>query len=60
MTFHELRGSCATILHKEGVPTKVIQRFLRHSKAAITEDIYISIKNNSDYVKNELDRVFHE
>ena len=60
MTFHELRGSCATILHKEGVPTKVIQRLLRHSKAAITEDIYISIKNNSDYVKNELDRVFHE
>ena len=60
MTFHELRGSCATILHKEGVPTKVIQRLLRHSKAAITEDIYISIKNNSDYVKSELDRAFPE
>jgi len=58
MTFHELRGSCATILHKEGVPTKVIQRLLRHSKASITEDIYIDIKSTSDYVKNELNRVF--
>ena len=59
MTFHQLRGSCATILHKEGVPSKVIQRLLRHSKVSITEDNYIDLKSTSEYAKSELDRVFH-
>lgn len=58
MKFHELRGSCATILHKKGVPTKVIQKLLRHGRASITEDIYIDIDNTSDFVKQELNRVF--
>lgn len=56
--FHELCGSCATILHKKGVPTKVIQKLLRHGRASITEDIYIDIDNTSDFVKQELNRVF--
>lgn len=58
MTFHQLRGSCATILHKEGVPSKVIQKLLRHSKVSITEDNYIDLKSASNYAKSELDRVF--
>ena len=37
MKFHELRGSCATILHKKGVPTKVIQKLLRHGRASVKE-----------------------
>ena len=42
----------------EGVPTKVIQKLLRHGRASITEDIYIDIDNTSDFVKQELNRVF--
>ena len=58
MKFHELRGSCATILHKKEVSTKVIQKLLRHGRASITEDIYIDIDNTSDFVKQELNGVF--
>ncbi len=43
MDFHELRGSCATILYLAGVPVKIIQGILRHGKMAITEDVYIQI-----------------
>ena len=43
---------------KKGVPTKVIQKLLRHGRASITEDIYIDIDNTSDFVKQELNRVF--
>ena len=58
MHFHELRGSCATILHLAGVQSKIIQRLLRHSKQSITEDIYIDIDSTSGIVSNELNRVF--
>lgn len=58
MIFHDLRTSCATLLHKKGVPTKVIQNLLRHGKASTTENIYIDIDSTSDYVKNLLNNSF--
>lgn len=42
----------------ERVPTKIIQKLLRPGRASITEDIYIDIDNTSDFVKQELNRVF--
>jgi integrase len=39
-TFHSLRHSCATILVNKGVPMKLVQAFMRHSKYQITADIY--------------------
>lgn len=58
MIFHDLRSSCATLLHKKGVPTKVIQKLLRHGKASTTENIYIDVDSTSDYVKNLLNNSF--
>lgn len=56
--FHELRGSCATVLHTEGVSSKIIQGLLRHSKQQITDDIYIKVDRKSKNVSDELNRVF--
>ena len=58
MHFHELRGSCATILHLEGIPTKIIQKLLRHEKASTMEDIYIEVDNTSREVGKILDNIF--
>lgn len=58
MTFHELRGSCATTMHKKGVPSKIIQGVLRHDKLSTTEDIYISIDKTSNEVSNQIEKAF--
>lgn len=59
MHFHELRGSCASILHSERVPTKIIQNLLRHEKMSVTEDIYIHADKTSQDVKDALNSVFN-
>ncbi len=58
MHFHELRGSCATILHLEGVPSKIIQGLLRHEKLATTEDIYIEVTKTSKEIANYIEAAF--
>jgi len=58
MHFHELRGSCATTLHKNGVPTKIIQELLRHTKTSTTEDIYVHVKKTSKEVADRINAVF--
>lgn len=60
MRFHELRGSCATILHLEGVKTKIIQDLLRHGQMAITEDTYIQLDKTSVQVSDILNKAFEE
>jgi len=58
MHFHELRGSGATTLHMEGVPSKVIQALLRHEKLATTEDIYMKVDIKNKEIKKYIDQVF--
>ena len=58
MDFHELRGSCATILYLAGVPVKIIQGILRHGKMSITEDVYIQIKKISQQVTETINKAF--
>ncbi len=58
LRFHELRGSGATILHLEGVPSKIIQAMLRHDKLATTEDIYINVGGKTKEIAEHLNRVF--
>jgi len=40
MRFHDLRHSAATILLGMGVPMKVVQELLGHSRFTITADVY--------------------
>ena len=40
MCFHDLRHSAATILLGMGVPMKVVQGLLEHSRFTITADVY--------------------
>lgn len=56
MHFHELRGSGAQILHFEGVPSKVIQALLRHSRLSVTEDIYMK-KAKQEEIRKYLDEI---
>lgn len=56
--FQELRGSFATILHLEGVPSKIIQELLRHEKLSTTEDIYIEVNLKNKKVTESLKQVF--
>jgi integrase len=40
MRLHDLRHSCATLLHEAGVDWKEISHLMRHSKVSITQDLY--------------------
>ena len=59
MQFHELRGSCATILYMAGVPMKIIQGILRHGKMSVTEDIYVQIEKTSNLVAEKVNEAFN-
>lgn len=41
--FHDLRHTCASLLHVQGVPAKDIQAILRHAQLAITMDLYTHV-----------------
>ena len=41
--FHDLRHSAATILLGMGVPMKVVQELLGHSRFTITADVYAHV-----------------
>lgn len=58
MHFHELRGSCATILHLEGVPDKIIQGILRHQKLSMTQDVYMKVNVKNKETSKQLDKAF--
>ena len=45
--FHDLRHSCATILHKSGIGMKDIQMWLGHSNIGTTSDIYTHFDDDS-------------
>lgn len=56
---HEIRKTFATMLHFNGVPTRIISDLMGHSEIAVTENSYIlSYANNYDnlynYMKNAL------
>jgi len=41
--YHSLRHTLATKLIENGLPTKTVQKILGHSRAAITEDLYVHL-----------------
>lgn len=41
--FHDLRHTCASLLHAQGVSPKDIQAILRHAQLAITMDLYTHV-----------------
>ena len=45
MRFHDLRHSCASVLHDKGWELKDIQTWLGHANIATTADIYTHISN---------------
>ncbi len=40
LRLHDLRHSCATILHAAGLPVNVVSEILGHSSASITWNVY--------------------
>lgn len=54
---HALRHTCATMLFRNGCPTKLVSQILGHSSTKITEDIYIHIiKEQEVKALDSLDR----
>jgi integrase len=41
--FHGLRHTCATLILAHGVPPKVVQERLGHSKVAMTMEVYAHV-----------------
>lgn len=61
VTFHTLRHSVATLLHKRGFSVKVIQYWLGHSNISTTLDTYthLSLEDLSD-VANTFDNLYKQ
>lgn len=59
--FHDLRHSCATILHNNNVSLKDIQEFLGHSTITTSADIYTHFNyNNKKRISHKLDILFND
>lgn len=56
--FHDLRHTCASLLHAQGVSPKDIQAILRHAQLAITMDLYTHVFAERQYeAANAMDAV---
>ena len=59
MRFHDLRHSCASILHDKGYSLKQIQEWLRHSNIETTGNIYVHILKSRQVIENDnVDEIF--
>lgn len=59
MRFHDLRHSCASILHDKGYSLKKIQEWLRHSDIETTGNIYVHILKSRQVIENDnVDEIF--
>ena len=59
MRFHDLRHSCASILHDKGWSLKKIQEWLRHSDIETTGNIYVHILKSRQVIENDtVDEIF--
>lgn len=59
MRFHDLRHSCASILHDKGWSLKQIQEWLRHSDIETTGNIYVHILKSRQVIENDrVDDIF--
>ncbi len=57
--FHNLRHSCASILHDKGYSLKQIQEWLRHSDIETTGNIYVYILKSRQVIENDnVDDIF--
>ncbi len=56
---HDLRHTAATLLLGEGVPLKVVQQMLRHSRLATTADVYAHVTRKMERAAaDSMDSVF--
>lgn len=53
MRFHDLRHSCASILHDKGWSLKKIQEWLRHSDIETTGNIYVHILKSRQVIESD-------
>lgn len=59
MRFHDLRHSCASILHDKGYSLKQIQEWLRHADIETTGNIYVHILKSRQVIENDkVDDIF--
>ena len=45
--FHDLRHTCASLMHKKGLSPKEVQDYLGHSTVSVTADIYSHLDANA-------------
>ena len=57
MRFHDLRHSCASILHNKKWKLKDIQTWLGHADIGITGNIY-TIKSRKEILAKDLEHTF--
>lgn len=56
--FHDLRHTCASLMHKKGLSPKEVQDYLGHSTVAITLNIYTHLDwNNKENAAKAMDSV---
>ncbi|MFG2121644.1 tyrosine-type recombinase/integrase [Streptomyces sp. NPDC048710] len=53
--FHDLRHTCASLLHEQGADARMIMEFLGHSSIRVTMDIYTFVRLDSQ--RSAFDRV---
>lgn len=53
--FHDLRHTCASLLHKQGADARMIMEVLGHSSIRVTMDIYTFVRLDSQ--RTAIDRV---
>ncbi|MBD0739065.1 hypothetical protein BGM09_06465 [Streptomyces sp. CBMA29] len=55
MRFHDLRHTCASLLHEQGADARTIMEVLGHSSIRVTMDIYTFVR--LDTQRSAFDRV---
>ena len=59
MRFHDLRHSCASILHDKDYSLKQIHEWFRHSDIETTVNIYVHILKSRQVIENDnVDEIF--
>ncbi|MEH0577303.1 tyrosine-type recombinase/integrase [Streptomyces sp. B21-108] len=53
--FHDLRHTCASLLHEQGADARMIMEVLGHSSIRVTMDIYTFVRLDSQ--RSAFDRV---
>ncbi|MFI3167783.1 MAG: site-specific integrase [Bacillota bacterium] len=52
-TLKDLRTTFATICHEKGIPAKVVQKWMGHSKIDMTMNVYTKVRDDFEYEQAE-------